>query len=89
LRLSTAEHFIWELFDHPPYSPDLTLSEYHLFTYLKNWLASQRLSNNEEFMDGAKTWLRSQAAAFSDRGAQKLILQYDRCLNSGSDYVEK
>jgi hypothetical protein len=31
------EHFIWELFDHAPYSPDLAPSDYHLFTYL-NWL---------------------------------------------------
>jgi histone-lysine N-methyltransferase SETMAR len=30
------DHFNWELFDHPPYSPDLALSDYHLFTYLKN-----------------------------------------------------
>jgi transposase len=44
------EHFNWELFDHPPYSPDLAPSDYHLFTrtYLKNWLGSQRFSNNEE-----------------------------------------
>jgi histone-lysine N-methyltransferase SETMAR len=26
------EHFYWELFDHPPYSPDLAPSNYHLFT---------------------------------------------------------
>jgi hypothetical protein len=26
------EHFDWELFDHPPYSPDLAPSDYHLFT---------------------------------------------------------
>jgi hypothetical protein len=32
------EHFNWELFDHPPYSPDVTPSDYHPFTYLKNWL---------------------------------------------------
>jgi histone-lysine N-methyltransferase SETMAR len=32
------EHFNWELFDHPPYSFDLAPSDYHLFTYLKNWL---------------------------------------------------
>jgi hypothetical protein len=31
-------HFNWELFDHPPYSPALALSDYYLFTYLKNWL---------------------------------------------------
>jgi hypothetical protein len=30
------EHFNWELFEHPPYSPDLALCDYHLFTYLKN-----------------------------------------------------
>jgi transposase len=28
------EHFNWDLFDHPPYSPDLVLSYYHLFIYL-------------------------------------------------------
>jgi histone-lysine N-methyltransferase SETMAR len=32
------ERFNWELFDHPPSSPDLASSDYHLFTYLKNWL---------------------------------------------------
>jgi histone-lysine N-methyltransferase SETMAR len=30
------EHFKWELFDHPPYSPDLALSNYPLLTYLKS-----------------------------------------------------
>jgi transposase len=29
------ENFNWGLFDHPPYSPDLAPSDYHLFTYAK------------------------------------------------------
>jgi histone-lysine N-methyltransferase SETMAR len=49
------EHFSWELFDHLPCSPDLAPSDYHLFTYLKNWLGSQRFNNNEDFMEGVKT----------------------------------
>jgi transposase len=48
------QHFNWELFDHPPYSNDLAPSDYHLFTYLKNWLWSQRFNNNEELMEGVK-----------------------------------
>jgi histone-lysine N-methyltransferase SETMAR len=48
------EHFNWELFDHPPYSPDLSLSDYNLFTYLKNWLRSQRFVSNEDLMEGFK-----------------------------------
>jgi transposase len=51
------KHFNWVLFDHPPYSPDLAPSDYHLFTYLKNRLGSQHFNN--ELMAGVKTWLSS------------------------------
>jgi hypothetical protein len=61
------------LFDHLPYSPDLAPCNYHLFTYLKNWLGSQRFNNNEEFMEGIKTWLTSQVADFVGTGILKLI----------------
>jgi transposase len=68
------EHFIWELFDHPPYSPDLAPSDYHPFTrtYLKNWLESQRFSNNE-LMECVKTWLSSRVANFFDTRIQNLL----------------
>jgi hypothetical protein len=46
-------------------------------------------NNNEKLMEGVKTWLGSMAADFFDTGIQKLIPQYDKCLNSGSDYAEK
>jgi histone-lysine N-methyltransferase SETMAR len=48
------EHFNWELSDHPPYSPDLTPSDYHLFTFLKSWFGPQRFNNNEKLMEGVK-----------------------------------
>jgi histone-lysine N-methyltransferase SETMAR len=41
------EYFNWELFEHPLSSSDLAPSDYHLFTYPKNWLGSQRFSNND------------------------------------------
>jgi histone-lysine N-methyltransferase SETMAR len=66
------EHFDWELFDHPLYSPNLAPSDYHLCTYLKNRLRS-RFNNNDELMGGVKTWLSSQAADIFDTGIQKLI----------------
>jgi hypothetical protein len=43
------EHFNWDLFDHPPCSTDLALSD-----YLKNRLRSERFGSNEEFMEGVK-----------------------------------
>jgi histone-lysine N-methyltransferase SETMAR len=75
--LSTAEAFQYrELFDHLPYTPDLTPSDYHLFTYLKNWLQSQCFNNNEELMGGIKIWLCSQTADSFDTGEQEAIPRY-------------
>jgi histone-lysine N-methyltransferase SETMAR len=68
------EHFSWELFDHPCYSPDLASSGYHLFTYQKNWLGSKHFNNNEELVGGVKAWLSPQAADVFDTGMQKLFL---------------
>jgi histone-lysine N-methyltransferase SETMAR len=36
LTIALLEHFNWELFGHPSYSPDLAASDYHLFIYVKN-----------------------------------------------------
>jgi hypothetical protein len=81
----------WELFDHPPYSPDLAPSDYHLrvFMHMKNWLRSQRFNNNEELKADVETWLSSLAAGFFEQGILQLVPRYDKCLNSGSDYIEK
>jgi hypothetical protein len=82
------EHFNLELLDHPTYSPGHAPSNYYLSAYPKNLLRSQRFNNNE-FMEGVKMLLSSQAADFFDTGVQKLIPRYDKCLNSGCDYIEK
>jgi hypothetical protein len=81
--------FNWEIFDHPPYSPDLAPGAYDLFTKMKVWLATQRFHTNEELMDGVNNWLHTLAAPFSDEGLQKLVSQYDKCLNVNGSYVEK
>jgi len=39
--------FGWEQFDHPPYSPDLAPSDFHLFLPLKSFLAGQQFHDNE------------------------------------------
>ena len=81
--------FNWDIFDHPPYSPDLAPSDCHLFTKMKVWLAIQRFHTNEELMDGVNNWLHNLVAPFFDEGLQKLVSWYDKCLNMDGKYVEK
>jgi hypothetical protein len=68
---------------------DLAQSDYHLFTKMKVWLATQCFHTNEELMDGVYNWMNNLAAPFFDEGLQKLVSQNDKCLNVDGIYVEK
>lgn len=83
------QQFKWEVFDHPPYSPDLAPSDYHLFREMKAWLGGQRFANNDELQNAVTTYLGSLAADFFEEGIGKLVSRYDKCLNLHGDYIEK
>jgi histone-lysine N-methyltransferase SETMAR len=71
------------------YSPDLALSDFHLFLHLKKFPAGQRFNDDEDVERAEQKWLSSQAATFYDEGIQKLVSRYDKCLNNSGNYVEK
>lgn len=81
--------FGWEQIDHPPYSPDLAPSDFHLFRYLKEFLGGKRFETDDEVKETVEDWLSSQAADFYDIGIKKLVERYDKCLNKNGNYVEK
>jgi transposase len=56
--------FNWEIFDHPPYSPDLAPIDYHLFTKMKVWLGTQCFHTNEEFKS---SWMESTTGCITWR----------------------
>ncbi|KAJ4429714.1 hypothetical protein ANN_21918 [Periplaneta americana] len=79
LTAPVLTEFGWELFDHPPYSPDLAPSDFHVFLHLKKFLFSgERFGNDEELKTSVTRWFHSQVAEFYDRGIQKLIPRYDK-----------
>jgi len=46
--MDTIQKLKWNVPPHPPYSPDLAPSDYHLFGPLKGHLGGTRFCNNEE-----------------------------------------
>lgn len=65
IQLFALEHYWWistRSYMTALLTSNLTMSDYHLFIYLKNWLQSQRFNSNEEMTAGFKTWLTSQVA---------------------------
>jgi histone-lysine N-methyltransferase SETMAR len=64
-----------KLLEHPPYSPDLALSDFYLFPKLKLFFAGQRFSSNQEaiaavegyFADLTKNHYRDKIMALEHR----------------------
>lgn len=57
---TVLQQFGWELFDHPPYSPDLAPSYFHLFLHLKKFLSSgQHFHYDEELKTNVTRWFHS------------------------------
>jgi len=54
----------FQCLNHPPYSPDLAPSDYHLFPGLKKQLKGGHLSSDAEVIAAAETWLDGQPSEF-------------------------
>ena len=71
----------WQLLPHPPYSPDLTTSEFHLFEPMKDPLRGIRFTGEREIKRAVKESLdRYSKEWFKERWRQCVDKKY---------YVEK
>jgi histone-lysine N-methyltransferase SETMAR len=82
-------HYNWEVLDHPPYSPDLELSDFHLFGPLEKHLSGRRFTTNGEVQKAVMSWLQVLDTDFFYAGIDVLVYQWDKCFGKYGDYVEK
>jgi histone-lysine N-methyltransferase SETMAR len=82
------EKFKWDMLDHPPYSPGLAPSDFHLFLHLKKHFAGKKF-DDDDVQAEVMTWFKGQAADFYDSGIQKLVPRLNKCLDNVGDYIEK
>lgn len=60
----TIKQFGWEVLAHPPWSPDLVPSDYHLFLSLRNYLRNKRYEDFDELKSDVTAFLEAQLASF-------------------------
>ena len=75
---------------HPPYSPDLVPSDFHVFGPLKEAMVGKSFRSDEEVQQAVHEWLRPQPKDFSfSRGIHALPKRWNTCMVRNGDYVEK
>ena len=78
----------FQCLDHPPYSPDLAPSGYHLFPGLKKQLIGRHFSSDTEVIAVAETWLDGQPSDFFFEWFAKVEQRAKKCIEFRVEYVE-
>jgi hypothetical protein len=67
----------------------LAPSDFHLLQKLKEFLGGRIFKRKEEVKDAVKEGVKwTGGGGVYDKGIQKLVTRYNKCLNVGGDYIE-
>ena len=77
-----------EVLPHPPYSPDLSPTDFHFFKHLDNFVKEKVFKSEEEVRDAFEAFVSSRTPDFYDTGINKLISRWQKCLDSNGCYFD-
>ena len=62
----------FEQLPHPPYSPDLAPSDFHLFPHLKRHLRGKRYADDNSLIEAVQDWFEHRPAQFFQSGIEAI-----------------
>ena len=77
----------WEVLPHPPYSPDLAPSDYHLFRSMEHSLREKKFRSAAEVENHLKEYFDSKSESFFKRGIEKLQERWEAVANNEGNYI--
>ena len=72
VAMTAATGFGFEILPHPPYSPDMALSEFYLFPKQKSNLRGTQYGSNAGVIEAVKEYLGYEEKVFFFEGIRKL-----------------
>lgn len=77
----------WDVLPHPPYSPDLAPSDYHLFRSLQNSLNGKTFSNDNDIESYLKCFFAEKDKKFYESGIKKLPERWKKVIEKNGQYI--
>lgn len=78
--------FGWEILEHPPYSPDLSSTDYKAFRSLQNFLNGKRYVTEEETVAAIQQWINGKTQGFWVKGIAALPHRWAQVLEYEGEY---
>ena len=76
----------WTTIPHPPYSPDIAPSDYHLFRSLQHFLRDEKFASLEAIEMGVSNFITSKDPSFFRKGIEDLPRRWKGVLENHGDY---
>lgn len=77
----------WEVLPHPPYSPDIAPSDYHLFLSLQNSHRGKNLHSSDDLKRHLQQFFDSKAPTFYSDGILCLPERWQQVLDNNGQYI--
>ena len=77
----------WEVLMHPPYSPDLAPSDYHLFLSMANEFAGENFASREVCESRLSQFFANRGEGFYERGIMKLPSKWQQVVDQNGAYL--
>lgn len=76
----------WEVMPHPPYSPDLAPTDYHLFLSLSNAIQGKTFDNQDAIDRWLNDFFKSKPEQFYAEGIRSLPKRWQKVIDCNGDY---
>ncbi|CAK1586352.1 unnamed protein product [Parnassius mnemosyne] len=77
-----------ECLRRPPYSSDLTPTDYHSFRNFDNFLQGKKFNSDAAVQTAFKEFIDSRPHRFFSKGVNELPLRWQKCINNNGAYFD-
>ena len=77
----------WEVLIHPPYSPDIAPSDFHLFRSLQNSLSGKNFNSLEDCKRHLEQFFAQKDKKFWEDGIMKLPEKWQKVVEQNGEYI--
>lgn len=88
LTLRKLSELGYETLPHPPYSPDLSPTDYYFFKHLDYFLRNKVFYNLDAVKNGFREFFDSRTPEFYVGGINKLTSRWQKCIDSNGSYFD-
>lgn len=78
----------YEVLHHPPYSPDLTPTDFYLFKHLAQFLQGKIFTNQEDLKNAVREFFDSKSQEFFKTGIYALPKRWQMCVDAEGAYFD-